>query len=156
MRNPNGYFNKLSHLFHLKSAKSSIQRHLEPQAAWTEALLNTYCIQHRAGGWYNIKMSSYQYRKSHYGDKTILRPSYPHNRISYTGKIISLYWNRALVLIIDMNFCVHFVYIKRNILPTDIFKSQPTNQSSQSVYNCSYQIISHQATTGTPIWVSGQ
>ena len=30
---------------------------------------------------------SYQYRKSHYGDKTILRPSYLHNGISYTGKM---------------------------------------------------------------------
>ena len=40
-----------------------------------------------AGGWINIKMSSYQYRKSHCGDKTILRPSYLHNGISYTGKM---------------------------------------------------------------------
>ena len=34
------------------------------------------------GCWFNIKMSSYQYRKSHCGDKTILRPSYLHNGIS--------------------------------------------------------------------------
>ena len=47
------------------------------------------------GPWFNIKMSSYQYRKSHCGDKTILRPSYLHNGISYTGKITSLYWIRA-------------------------------------------------------------
>ena len=44
------------------------------------------------GGWFNIKMTSYQYRKSHCGDKTILRPSYLHNGISYTGKMASLYW----------------------------------------------------------------
>ena len=37
-------------------------------------------------------MSSYQYRKSHCGDKTILRPSYLHNGISYTGQITFLYW----------------------------------------------------------------
>ena len=37
-------------------------------------------------------MSSYQYRKSHCGDKTILRLSYLHNGISYTGKTTSLYW----------------------------------------------------------------
>ena len=43
-------------------------------------------------------MSSYQYRKSHCGDKTILRPSYLHNGISYTGKMTSLYWIRALDL----------------------------------------------------------
>ena len=41
---------------------------------------------------FNIKMTSYWYRKSHCGDKTILRPSYLHNGISYTGKTTSLYW----------------------------------------------------------------
>ena len=46
---------------------------------------------------FNIKMTSYQYRKSHCGDKTILRPSYLHNGISYTGKMTSLYWIGALV-----------------------------------------------------------
>ena len=48
------------------------------------------------GAWINIKMPSYQYRKSHCGDKTILRPSYLHNGISCTGKMPSLYWIRAL------------------------------------------------------------
>ena len=42
-------------------------------------------------------MSSYQYRKSHCGDKTILRLSYLHNGISYTGKTTYLYWIRAMV-----------------------------------------------------------
>ena len=37
-------------------------------------------------------MSSYQYRKSHCGDKTVVRSSYLHNGISYTGKMLSLYW----------------------------------------------------------------
>ena len=50
-----------------------------------------------AGPWFNIKTSSYQYRKSHCGDKTILRPSYLHNGISYTGKMTSLYWIGPLV-----------------------------------------------------------
>ena len=40
-------------------------------------------------------MTSYQHRKSHCGDKTILRPSYLNNGISYTGKTTSLYWIRA-------------------------------------------------------------
>ena len=40
-------------------------------------------------------MPSCQSRKSHCGDDTILRPSYLHNGISYTGKITSLYWIRA-------------------------------------------------------------
>ena len=47
------------------------------------------------GLWFNIKMTSYRYKKSHCGDKTILRPSYLYNGISYTGKMSSLYWIRA-------------------------------------------------------------
>ena len=43
-------------------------------------------------------MISCQYRKSHCGDKTILRPSYLHNGISYTGNTTSLYWIRAQYL----------------------------------------------------------
>ena len=46
---------------------------------------------------FNIKMISYQHRKSHCRDETILRPSYLHNGISYTGKMTSLYWIRAQV-----------------------------------------------------------
>ena len=44
---------------------------------------------------FNIKMSSYQYRKSHCGDKTVVR-SYLQNGICDTGKMSSLYWIRAL------------------------------------------------------------
>ena len=43
------------------------------------------------GAWINTKMSSYQYRKSHCGDKTVVRSSYLHDGISYTGKMASLY-----------------------------------------------------------------
>ena len=46
--------------------------------------------------WFSIKISCYQYRKSHCGDNTILRPSYLHNGFSYTGKTISLYWISTL------------------------------------------------------------
>ena len=47
------------------------------------------------GAWFNTKMS-YHYRKSHCGDKTVVRSSYLHNGISYTGKMTSLYWIAAL------------------------------------------------------------
>ena len=47
-------------------------------------------------GWFNTKMPSYQYRNSHCGDKMILWLSYLHNGNSYTDKIMSLYWIRAL------------------------------------------------------------
>ena len=53
-------------------------------------------VELRSGPRFNIKMPSYQYRKSHCGDKTILRPSYLHSGISYTGKTTSLYWIGAL------------------------------------------------------------
>ena len=46
---------------------------------------------------FDILMTSYQYRKSHSGDKTIWRPSYLHNGISNTGKITPLYWIRAQI-----------------------------------------------------------
>ena len=45
---------------------------------------------------FNIKISSYQYRKSHWGDKMVVRSSYLHNGISYTGQVTSLCWIRAL------------------------------------------------------------
>ena len=37
------------------------------------------------------KMSSYQYRKSRCGDKTVVRSSYLHNEMSYTRKMTYLY-----------------------------------------------------------------
>ena len=46
---------------------------------------------------FNIKMLSYQYRKSHCGDKTVVRSSYLHNGISYTGKMTSFYWIGPLI-----------------------------------------------------------
>ena len=58
----------------------------------------------RPGPWFNIKMSSYQYRKSHCGDKTVVRSSYLHNGITYTGKMSSLYWIAALHEMAD-KFC---------------------------------------------------
>ena len=66
-------------------------------------------VHWNSGPWFNIKMSSYQYRESHYRDKTILRPSYLHNEIPYTGKMTSLYWINPLVTL-----CIHsdhFVYV---------------------------------------------
>ena len=63
----------------------------------TQAGMNPNAMHHTAGPWFNIKMSSYQYGKSHCGDKTVVRSSYLHNGISYAGKMSSLYWIRALV-----------------------------------------------------------
>ena len=61
---------------------------------WNWAAIPIYL---NPGPWFNIKISSYQYRKTHCGDKTVVRSSYLHNGISYTGKMSSLYWIGALV-----------------------------------------------------------
>ena len=57
------------------------------------------------GLWFNIKMLSYQYRKSHCGDKTVVRSSYLHNGISYTGKMSSLYWIGAQIVWVKIDYC---------------------------------------------------
>ena len=54
--------------------------------------MTLFFIESGPGGQFKIKMPSYQYRKSHYGDKAILRLSYLHNGISYTGKMTPSYW----------------------------------------------------------------
>ena len=83
---------------------------------WLSAADTTWSCQHtiiiitiwlRSGLWFNIKMSSYQYRKSHCGDKTVVRSSYLHNGISYTGKRTSLYWIRAQLVMHDKSWGLH-------------------------------------------------
>ena len=44
------------------------------------------------------KMSSYKYKNSYRGDKTILQPFYLHNGIPYTGETTHLHWIRLLDL----------------------------------------------------------
>ena len=66
---------------------------------FSEGISYVFIKKKYTGSWFNIKMSSYQYRKSHCGDKTVVRSSYLHNGISYMGKTISLYWIRVLMLI---------------------------------------------------------
>ena len=67
------------------------------------------------GPWFNIKMSSYQYRKSHCGDKTVVRSSYLHNGISYTGKMTSLYWISPQDLFIES--CPQFLFGLSKLIP---------------------------------------
>ena len=80
----------------------ALEQHTSHVHAHTKLVMNHVIImlcraKCQPGPWFNIKMLSYQYRKSHCRDKTILRPSYLHNGISYTGKTTSLYWIRAQV-----------------------------------------------------------
>ena len=89
----------------------------------------TFTWGHRRGPgpWFNIKMTSYRYRKSHCGDKTVVRSSYLHNGISYTGKMTSLYWIRVqntclvyilwacswlvCVIIVNIFFVIYVLYV---------------------------------------------
>ena len=92
----------MQHIYISSPIPAGISNHM-PNKVWNEI---TYPILYSgwnylsmyAGPWFNKKISSYQYRKSYCGDKTILRPSYLHNGISYTGKTTSLHWVRALVI----------------------------------------------------------
>ena len=64
--------------------------------------LNVFVVQQAfqwPGSWFNIKMASYQYRKSYCGDKAVGRSSYLHHVISYTGKMASLYSISPLILL---------------------------------------------------------
>ena len=44
------------------------------------------------GPWISIKMSSYPYRECHSKDHLVVTSSYIQNGISYTYKVVSLYW----------------------------------------------------------------
>ena len=57
----------------------------------------------RSGPRFNIKVSSYKSRKSHCGDKTVVRSSYLHYGIFYTGKMSSLYWIRAQIFCVSLD-----------------------------------------------------
>ena len=80
----------------LKTTNSRSQLHLSKANELKGLWIQWAKPSDKSGPPFNIKMTSYQYRKSHCGDKMILRPSYLHNGISYTGKTTSLYWIRAL------------------------------------------------------------
>ena len=74
-----------------------------------------FCSRQTTGGWFNIKITSCQHRKSHCGDKTVSGPSYFHNGISYSGKTASLYWIRAQAVFVFSFVFVVCVYSWWNI-----------------------------------------
>ena len=66
--------------------------------AWCQLHNKPFAETLSPGPWFYIKTPSYLHRKSHCGDKRVVRLSYLHNGNSYTGKMASLYWVRALGL----------------------------------------------------------
>ena len=112
--------------------------------------INTYLIQ--SGGWFNKNMSYYQYRKSHCGDKTILRPSYLHYGISYTGKMTTLYWIRAQVSlwhdICSRKWMPYSLSAISSIVPIGLnFTKIPAERSlftlKKLIWKCSLQNAAH-------------
>ena len=49
------------------------------------------------GPLFNIKILSYWYRISHWGDDKVVKSSYLHNGICYSGKMSYLYWINTLL-----------------------------------------------------------
>ena len=77
----------------------NIYRFCNSSNHWVELHLNAFTRKPR--GWFNtcIKMSSYQYRNSHCGDRTSLQLSYLRSGISDTDLTTSIYWIRHWCLI---------------------------------------------------------
>ena len=73
-------------------------------------VLLLFGLESQGGSWFNIKMpsQSHQYRKSHCWDKTILRLTYLHHGISYTGKMASLFWIGGQI---SLFYCCHSLAI---------------------------------------------
>ena len=77
--------------------KISAEHFVEASVCWGSWKCGFKTRSRASGPWFSIKMSSYQYRKSHCGDKTVVRSSYLHNGSPYTGKMTSLYWFSPLL-----------------------------------------------------------
>ena len=87
----------------------------------------------------NIRMSSYQYRDSHYKDKTVSRPSYLYNGNTISGKTTSFYWKGVLVScevirVALVALCTYLIvfHTPHNNAPNMVFK----------IYSCT-QILSN-------------
>ena len=85
------------------------------------------------GPWFNTKMSSYQYRKSLCGDKTVVRSSYLHNGISYSSKMTFLYWASPQTRS-GTSVALQGIWYNKDILPC------------HTLWNWSYHIAYHNKT----------
>ena len=107
------------------------------------------CCYHKPVAWFNINMS-YQYRKSHCGDKTIVRSFYLHNGTSYTGNMTSLYSIRAQGDLEDgCDVCpVVFVAMDLNAMAIEIkcLKKNTFLSSKARIWKISYGDFEHKVT----------
>ena len=102
-------FNRSSNIFIQENALENVVCKVADMLSWPQyvshimhSFFTDTGIIHTTGPWFIIKITSNQYRKSHCGDKTVVRSSYLHNGISYTSKTTSLYRIRAQSTILHM------------------------------------------------------
>ena len=94
-----------------------------------------------AGPRFNINMSSCRYRKSHCGDKMVVRSSYLHNGISYTGKVSSLYWIGSQTVIMQHRAQSH-IRKQRNLTTAKLHILKNNNTSGKYDSEIIYLIFS--------------
>ena len=92
---------------------------------WVSYKLYYHVPQMISGSWFNKKCPLTSKGNPHFGDKTVLRPSYLHNEISFTGKTSSLYSIRAQVC-----YSLHI---------TD--PGDPSSQVTDSITSITYVIL---------------
>ena len=85
---------------------------------------------------------------------SVVRSSYLHNGISYTGKMTSLYWIRAQCLCCVAKFCWHILAIHPTFLPLLIENSpQPTIlEYAPVIALANYAAWCHQRMTENTKW----
>ena len=88
-------------------------------------------------------MPSYQYGKSHFGDKIILRPSYLHNGISYTGKTASWFilnqspWHFVSLTLVMLNL---FLKTQNYFVRFLSFSNTETEQEEKIILHNQYHV----------------
>ena len=81
------------------------------------------------GPWFNRKMLSYQFMKSHCGDKKVVRWSYLHNGIFYTGKMASLYCIVPQVIVGLDGVLLNILSLSYTMLPLSLSKDRQVMHS---------------------------
>ena len=98
-------------------------------------------FQRRPGPWFSIKMLSYQCRKSHCGDKMVIRSPYLDSGISYAGPGSNLdHTRRRCVCLFLLSVWNHYHFPVSKLNNQYIFKFYDVI-SAQRVKNCIYYII---------------
>ena len=124
--------------------------HTEPKNASVEI---TTAVTERTsktlpGPWFNIKMSSYQYRKSHCGYKTVANSCYIHN----TGKTTSVYLlsPQHLHFIVTHTMTTKLLLVPslKVVIPNSKLLSLISPQALQSLIN-EVSLKAHRCSIGT-------